>query len=641
VSAEELVGAFATAHPEAAALAEVVSFAVLVDRPLLRQARVRLVPEADAGAEADLWLGPLIKSRSRDGISFTPEIANVLRTRLASNPQRSNDAWQLTRELHAHLPPTTKLEETINCLSVDESEEAAHRIDELLSSVLAAMAAGGRDGLASWAARALENFPTSVRRRSAARMLAAGASLRLGVDPRASLGGDMPEWLRFIAPAHLETATVGVQLAPRLLRVDATASPAGPLLRLPATRPLLLDVMWTPDDGQPEGRQLALRPGDVQHLEVGADDVQLRTVSGDVYELRLGGTAPVEVRPYIIDFSEVINRLGSNYVDQGIEFSKPSITVVTGPPGAGKTSTLAHLVRQLSQQGTFCAHHFFDAGTPKLEYWDYAERSLIAQFMTRYDIPSLAMTMRLHEFLKTFAGAVGTGPVYIVLDNVDVVHLGSVTNVLWPLLDLPPQFRLIASSTASEDLSSILRRVQLQPPSPSIVSAYIGTTSPPPATFGALEFIAEGGSLQDGTSLYIDALAVARAPLPLADAVRLRTNLGVVKGDAPWAVERMHMGEPSVTIRNEFVRQHILSRLDAEQKSAAHRQLVTAVIGDLSPEQRTWYGIRHGCWHWLEATGPGTVQRIVQPARELRRAVELFGARVTVDIIEELDRGGS
>jgi hypothetical protein len=623
--AEEVVRDFAAARPQASALAEVVSFAVLVDRPLLRQARVRLVPDADAGAEADLWLGPLIKSRSNDGITFPPAIAGVLRRRLAANAERAADAWRLTNELHAHLPPTLKLEETINRLSIDESEEAAHRIDELLSSVLAAMTAGGRDGLASWAARALENFPTSVRRRSAAQMLAAGANLRLGIDPRASLRGELPEWLRFIAPAHLETASVGVQLAPHLLRVDASPKPTGPLLRLPATRPLLLDVSWTASDGQPEGRQLALQPGDVQHLPVGADEVQLRTVTGDVYELRLGGTAPAEARPWIIDFSEVINRLGDKYVDEGrvedITFASPStrITVVSGQAGAGKTSTLAEIVRRLRQQGTFCAHHFFDSGTPKLEYWEYAERSLIAQFMTRFDLPSWALTMRLSDFLRTFASSVGTGPVYIVLDNIDVVKPGLSIEELVPPADLPVQFRLVASSTAMTGFwlrAGLVRSVALDRPAETQVTISSDSLRRP-----------------------LLALAVARAPLPLVDAHRLRARVDRLDLSTPWTTERLHLGEPSIVIIDGRRREFVLLDVEPRDIQAAHRELAMAVAGpDLPPEERTWYGIRHGAWHWLQAGGVAEVPERLMPARVLRRAIELFGARVTVDILEEVAR---
>jgi WD40 repeat protein len=597
VNASELVQAFAASRPRAVELAEVVSFAVLVDRPLLRQARVRLVPGADAGAEADLWLSPLVKSRSAEGITFTPEVAAVLRARLAADSERKDEAWKLTTAMHEHLPPTLKLEETINHLSIDGSAEAARKIDELLNSVLAAMAAGGRDGLASWAARALAGFPTSVRQRSTARMLAAGASLRLGVDPRRTLGGDLPEWLRFVAPAQLPVETVGVQLAPGVLRVDASKNPAGQHLRLPATRPYLLDVSWTAEDGKEEGLQLALRAGDVEHVHVGAGEVRLRTVAGDTYEVRLGGTAPADVRRHIIDFSEVLGRAGA------IEPSTfTGVTLFVGPRGSGKTSTLAALCNRWMSEGAACAHHFFERGIPHLEYWEFAERSLIAQLMTRYDAPPWAVSMALPDFLRMIAGQTGTGTVYIVLDNVDVVQKNySVSKVLEPFLGLPPQFVIVASAVHAQDAD--VRTIALEPRRENIARVR-----------------------PNAARQYLDALAAARAPLPLADAERLRARLDLSSLDVKdWTVRRMVLGEPSIALADEFLRKTILT----EDKSI--HGLLAEVI---EVEEPTWYGVRYGAWHRLRG---GDAWASAQTSTAvLRRLTERFGAAIAADALEEL-----
>lgn len=588
-----------------------MSFAALVDRPLLRQARVRLVPGADAGAEADLWLSPLVKSRSSEGITFTPEVAAVLRARLAADPARKDEAWKLTQQVHEHLPPTLKLEETVNHLSIDRSEEAARRIDELLSSVLAAMASGGRDGLASWAARALASFPSSVRTRSTARMLAAGASLRLGVDPRKALGSEMPEWLRFIAPAQLPLETIAVQLAPGVLRVDASKNPSGQHLRLPATRPYLIDVSWLAEDGKEEGLQLALRAGDVQHVPVGAGEIQLRTVAGDLYELRLGGTAPADVRRHIIDFSEVLKAADDKNVDKLVRKRsfESGVTLIVGPPGTGKTNALASLCRRLLADGFACAHHFFESGTPPLEYREPAERSLIAQLMARYDAPPWAVTMRLPDFLRMIASKVGTGPVYIVLDNVDVVRGHTVGDVLGPFMQLPPQFVIVASATRGG--TSVMRTIELE----------LHPQKVPP--------LPPAGS---SPRRYLDALALARAPLPLPDADRLRARVDLSTLDVePWTVRRPHLGEPSVTIASEFLREVI--RTEVVDAEAAHRELEASTSVD--DRERTWYGVRHGAWHRLRS---GDSWASYTSPRLLQRAIELFGADVAADAVEE---GGS
>lgn len=614
----------AAMRPEAVALAETVSFAVLVDRPLLRQARVQLVPEADAGTEADVWLSDLVKSRSRDGITFTPEAAAALRARLARDAGRTEEAWKLTMAVHDHLPPTLKLEEKINRLSIDASEDAAREIDDLLSSVLAAMASGGRDGLASWAARALAAFPTSVRKRPAARMLAAGATLRLGGDPRATLDGAMPEWLRFVAPPNLPMANIGVQLANRLLRLDAGESPAGQLLRLPATAPYLIDVAWTLAGGKEDGHQIALRPGDVQHFDVGADEIRLRTVNGDVYGLRAGGTTPAEVRPYIIDFSEVLDRAGNrrvSYAQQLAARTTPQITILTGPEGSGKTTTLAQVVRRLEAAEVACAYHFFERGTPRLEYWDFAQRSLIAQLMTRYDAPAWAITMTLFDFLRLIETRVGTGPVHLVLDNVDAVRDFGLADFAGAPVNLPPQFMFLLSSEAVPE--------QFDRSVIDILPLEASPKKAPPR-------LPDRGS---SARRYLEALAVARAPLPLGDADRLRASVDLNTIDVePWTQRRSHLGEPSITFTDAMLRADVVAQLNENTEREAHHQLASALFPKDEDEDESWYGLYHGAWHRQQAGEIFSANRLLTSMRRLQNLIERFGAPIAADVLDEVRR---
>ena len=62
--ASTAIDALSRRNPHAFRLAQAVSFAVVVDRALLRAARIAFVPEADAGAEADLWFSNVVKSRT-------------------------------------------------------------------------------------------------------------------------------------------------------------------------------------------------------------------------------------------------------------------------------------------------------------------------------------------------------------------------------------------------------------------------------------------------------------------------------------------------------------------------------------------------------------------------------------------------
>ena len=102
-------------NPAAVELAETVSFAVLIEPQLLRAARRELVPDADAGAEADVWLSSIVEARSPDGIVLDRNAAQLLRRELREcRPDRFERAWRLLRSQHAHIALAIRLEEEIN-----------------------------------------------------------------------------------------------------------------------------------------------------------------------------------------------------------------------------------------------------------------------------------------------------------------------------------------------------------------------------------------------------------------------------------------------------------------------------------------------------------------------------------------------
>jgi hypothetical protein len=108
-------------NPDAYELAKLVSLAARIDRPLLRAARLTLLSHADAGAEADLWLSPLVQVRSYASVLLNPEAAEALRQALrADGRQRLEVAWAFledyreeTRASHA-----IRYEETLHYLSL-------------------------------------------------------------------------------------------------------------------------------------------------------------------------------------------------------------------------------------------------------------------------------------------------------------------------------------------------------------------------------------------------------------------------------------------------------------------------------------------------------------------------------------------
>ena len=97
-------------------LARFLSLAVLIDPALMRATRLALMPRADVGAEVDLWFGPLVQTRNREGIVLLPAVAEMLRGRL--DARLAARAWAITKQLHDYLPPAVRLEEELNYLSL-------------------------------------------------------------------------------------------------------------------------------------------------------------------------------------------------------------------------------------------------------------------------------------------------------------------------------------------------------------------------------------------------------------------------------------------------------------------------------------------------------------------------------------------
>src|SRR5947207_259975 len=100
----DLLDAFAREFPAAHRLARVVSLAARVEPELLRSARLRLFPEADAGAEADLWFSPLVQAHSPQALVLEPEVVPVLRQELAADRTLLDRAWGVLRHVHRDAP---------------------------------------------------------------------------------------------------------------------------------------------------------------------------------------------------------------------------------------------------------------------------------------------------------------------------------------------------------------------------------------------------------------------------------------------------------------------------------------------------------------------------------------------------------
>jgi hypothetical protein len=284
-------------------LAEAVSLAVRVEPELLRRARLELVPEADASAEADLWFSSLVDAPSATAFMLGAEAAEELRRRLALDPARLEHAWRITSEVHAKAPPAIALEEEVTYLLLAEGPDS-ERLQRLLERAVVALVHGGdeRAGVARWAVRALSRLPAAVAGSEAGLMLTVAARSRLGrgdVLPE----GVTPEteWLPWVLPTAAERVDVGVRLFADGLQIGPPDPELGHVVSLPKTDPLVLQVSWR-EGADERRRKVRVRPDQdvtIRIARLPADDegptFTLQTAWGEAYTVR-PQTAPVPIR---------------------------------------------------------------------------------------------------------------------------------------------------------------------------------------------------------------------------------------------------------------------------------------------------------------------------------------------------------
>jgi hypothetical protein len=282
---ERLISQLADESPDALRLARVVSLAVLIEPQLLRRARLELLKGVDAGAEADLWLSHLVRTRGPRGITLLPRAAELLRADLARRPGRFQKAWLLTEEMHRGSPQTVILEEKINRLSAKPDGRALREIEALFESVAETLRREeGRSGLLNWVASALPRLPAQVRKLGAAQMLATASyfhlTSNLPLDEK-SKGGDLPDWLSWAIPKHLPPFDLGVQLVEGGVLVGGPAPPEN-TIPVPGTNPLIVELSWPLGQGR-HVEQVRLARGERRKVAAPPVEIQLRTAHGARY----------------------------------------------------------------------------------------------------------------------------------------------------------------------------------------------------------------------------------------------------------------------------------------------------------------------------------------------------------------------
>lgn len=304
MDAAALIRRFEATHSHAAALARWSCLPVRVSPAFLRLARMRLLPQASSGDEADLWLSELVESRSGAGFAYRAAVRMQLREDLRDDGDALQRVWQTVHHEHAAwLTARGRLEEELTWRLLRDAADP--EIETLWAGVVRELDAGDNaEGVARWVTRAVPDLPPGTLEHPSGRLAFHGAHLLLG---DASALGDEPQ--RFLDAAEFAFATrrlprrrVYVGLTPdRLLVSPLQAIEHGHQIEVPATRPLWLQVEADPSGDSPEVLTIAdeaplahpLRHGGA----IGAG-LSLRLIDGSLFMLRPGRASRDEAARY-------------------------------------------------------------------------------------------------------------------------------------------------------------------------------------------------------------------------------------------------------------------------------------------------------------------------------------------------------
>ena len=140
-SAAAHLSALEARSPGAVELAVLSSTAVVLDVDLLRAVRLTLAPQFAADAESDLWVSEIVDSRDPLAVTIVPAVGELLRARLRARLQQDDGlARQLSTllgQVHAALPTSLRLEESVRWIVATQSEQdAVAQVEPLIAGAL-------------------------------------------------------------------------------------------------------------------------------------------------------------------------------------------------------------------------------------------------------------------------------------------------------------------------------------------------------------------------------------------------------------------------------------------------------------------------------------------------------------------------
>jgi type VI secretion system protein ImpC len=280
--------ALSLSHPQAARLALLCCLPVRVTPALVRMVRLRLLPQASTGDEADLWLSDLVDTRSSGGFAFEPSVRSHLRDQLAAQPALLDELWHRVHVEHGTwLSARARLEEEMTWRLL--RDPADPWIGQQWQAVIDEMdQSDAPEGLARWVVRAMNDLPPGSRQHPAGERIWLGAHLLLG--DVSVLGKQVQHFLDTQAfnfalrrlprrTVHVARTEHGVLISP-LQPIEN-----GFVVEVPATKPIWVQI--EPADGAPlfEPEAVLVHELETQHVTVGAETVNLRWLDGAVQAL--------------------------------------------------------------------------------------------------------------------------------------------------------------------------------------------------------------------------------------------------------------------------------------------------------------------------------------------------------------------
>jgi hypothetical protein len=395
----ELLRQAEVASPAAVRLAILCSPAARVEPELIRELRLTVAPEFDASAEAELWFGPLVQSRSAVAIAFVPVVLPLLRARLLGDPA-ATDARAAIARVHEGAPEFIRLEEEVTWLTL-AGDPHAEAVRERLMRVLAAAARSPTHGVVRWAGRMLGRLPAQARAVDAAaalELLVAGQleePLPIVLAPSPARAQQAARLLSELTPLTTETTPVYVQLFPSRLVLSTSEEQGGHRIEAAATDPIVVQVSWSQRRRHTETRVILLPRGETR--EIACEDPRTVTIraAGVPRAYVLSAATPEEraaARRERAWATPLRDRLQRDIASAAIEGfvgrealleriatwlspnqREPHAMVLTGAAGIGKTAVAAEIARR----HRLTAAHFATPRQPLTQQWGALLRTLV------------------------------------------------------------------------------------------------------------------------------------------------------------------------------------------------------------------------------------------------------------------------